>query len=162
MSSLILESLYAKTGICLCTRRQSNIVIQRDCTDLQFWLMGQNFVSVVYSVQLLSVYTKHLIMVWSVQFVNFFSVCHGSLSIDKPRMASVYSVKTAESYQISLGTISPKTSYGPGIFRQDYGIRRGSPMNHTRLPLAHHLRSSFTGTDQTGRPIISSAPDKKG
>ena len=75
---------------------------------------------------------------WSVQFVRFvFSAFHWSPSIGKPHMTPVFFVKTTNHtrFHWSVVIINRKTSYESGIFRQDYGIIRGLPMNHTRLPI---------------------------
>ena len=78
-------------------------------------------------------------------------------------MTPVSFVKTTKSYEVSFVTINRQTSYDSGIFRQDYGIIRGLPMNHTRfadwvtmwvvhLPertetggLNYHIGPDFTG-----------------
>ena len=63
-------------------------------------------------------------------------------------MTPVSFVKTTESYEVSLGTINRQTSFDSGILRQDYGLIRGLPMNHSRF--FFRLDSTFIGADQNG------------
>ena len=65
----------------------------------------------------------------SVQFFSIFSDFQWPESIGKHRINPVSSVKTTESWEVSLGTISQQTSFDSviprhhyGIIRQDYGI----------------------------------------
>ena len=59
------------------------------------------------------------------RFGQFFSVFHWSPSIGKPPITPVSFVKTSESYEVSLITISRQPSCDSDVLRRDYGIIRG-------------------------------------
>ena len=69
-------------------------------------------VSALYSVQIVPVLRKHLV---NGQFSLFrlFSAFHWSPSISKPHMTPVSFVKTEESFEVSLDTISRQISLTP-------------------------------------------------
>ena len=68
---------------------------------------------------------------WSFQF---FFVFNWAPSVGKPRMNSVFFIKTTRSYEVSLATINRQISYDSDNLRQDYGITRHLPMNIEGLP----------------------------
>ena len=75
-------------------------------------------------------------------------------------MNPVFFVRTTESYEVSLVTISRQTSYNSGILCQDYEIVRGMPMDHTRFAYwvtiwIVHLTGLIAASDQTVRAILS-------
>ena len=65
--------------------------------------------------------------------VQLFSVFHLAPLIGKPWMTPLSFIESTESHEISLVSVNRQTSYNSGILRQDYGIIRGLPMNHTRF-----------------------------
>ena len=84
-------------------------------------------------IQLFSVFRKHLVIGQFSLAQFFFLLFIKSLLIGKPRMTPVSFVKTTESYDVSLVTISRQTSYYSGFLRLDYRIIRGLPMVYTRF-----------------------------
>ena len=79
-------------------------------------------------------------------------------------MTQVSFVKTTESYNVSLVSISWQTLYGSGILHQDNRIIRDLPMDHTRFAdwvsiWVVHLIQEQT---KVGGPNYSMGPDCAG